>query len=125
MKLFSYTMLVDETRSKTMDIKAQSLYQEMQGMALQSKMGIGELPGLQENPSASNFAEMLGNALNTVNSMQKESKATSEAFEMGDPSLSLADVMVVKEKAGIAFEATIQVRNKVLEAYKTIMNMPV
>jgi len=33
--------------------------------------------------------------------------------------------MVVKEKAGIAFEATIQVRNKVLEAYKTIMNMPV
>jgi flagellar hook-basal body complex protein FliE len=33
--------------------------------------------------------------------------------------------MVTKEKSGIAFEATIQVRNKVLEAYKQIMNMPV
>jgi flagellar hook-basal body complex protein FliE len=33
--------------------------------------------------------------------------------------------MVAKEKSGIAFEATIQVRNKVLEAYKQIMSMPV
>ena len=47
------------------------------------------------------------------------------AFDMGDPNLSLADVMIAKEKSGIAFEATMQVRNKVLEAYKTIMNMPV
>ena len=44
---------------------------------------------------------------------------------MGAPNLSLADVMVMKEKSGIAFEATLQVRNKVLEAYKQIMNMPV
>jgi flagellar hook-basal body complex protein FliE len=57
--------------------------------------------------------------------MQLESKDKAMAFEMGDKSLSLADVMVAKEKAGIAFEATIQVRNKVLEAYKQIMSMPV
>ena len=109
-----------------MDIKAQSLYQELQSMAAQSQMGLGELPGLSgQNPSSANFADMLGQALNTVNSMQNESKDKTIAFEMGDKSLSLADVMVVKEKAGIAFEATVQVRNKVLEAYKTIMNMPV
>lgn len=108
-----------------MDIKAQSLYQEMQGMMVQSKLGLGELPNLTENPSASNFADMLGNAIEKVNTMQLESKDKSMAFEMGDKNLSLADVMVAKEKAGIAFEATIQVRNKVLEAYKQIMNMPV
>jgi flagellar hook-basal body complex protein FliE len=67
----------------------------------------------------------LGNAINTVNSMQLESKDQSIRFEMGDKSLSLADVMVTKEKSGIAFEATVQVRNKVLEAYKQIMSMPV
>jgi flagellar hook-basal body complex protein FliE len=33
--------------------------------------------------------------------------------------------MIAKEKASIAFEATVQVRNKVLEAYKEIINMPV
>lgn len=109
-----------------MDIKAQSLYQELQSMAAQSKMGLGELPGLQEqNPASANFAEMLGQALNTVNTMQNDAKDKTMAFEMGDKSLSLADVMVAKEKAGIAFEATVQVRNKVLDAYKTIMNMPV
>jgi flagellar hook-basal body complex protein FliE len=57
--------------------------------------------------------------------MQLDSKRQTMAFEMGDKSLSLADVMVAKEKSGIAFEATIQVRNKVLEAYKQIMSMPV
>ncbi|MFQ3235011.1 MAG: flagellar hook-basal body complex protein FliE [Paraglaciecola sp.] len=113
-----------------MDIKAQSLFQDMQSMALQSKTAIGEipdfnLPGIQSNPSADNFADMLGHALESVNSMQLNAKEQSQAFEMGDKNLSLADVMVAKEKAGIGFEATIQVRNKLLDAYKTIMNMPV
>jgi flagellar hook-basal body complex protein FliE len=108
-----------------MDIKAQSLYQEMQSMASQAQLGQGELLPLQSNPSSANFAEMLGKAIDTVNTMQLDAKGKTESFEMGDKSLSLADVMIAKEKSGIAFEATIQVRNKVLEAYKTIMNMPV
>jgi len=108
-----------------MDIKAQSLYQEMQGMAEQSKLGLGEGHGIQGNPSSQNFADLLSNAIGTVNDMQLESKDMAMSFEMGDKNLSLADVMMAKEKAGIAFEATIQVRNKVLDAYKQIMNMPV
>jgi flagellar hook-basal body complex protein FliE len=108
-----------------MDIKAQSLYQEMQGMAEQTKVGLGDANSIQGNPSSQNFAELLGKAIGTVNEMQLESKNRAIAFDMGDKSLSLADVMVAKEKAGIAFEATIQVRNKVLEAYKQIMSMPV
>ncbi|MDP5039633.1 MAG: flagellar hook-basal body complex protein FliE [Paraglaciecola sp.] len=109
-----------------MDIKAQSLYSEFQNMAAQSKIGLGDsIPNLQENPSSANFADMLGKAIDTVNSMQLESKEKTMAFERGDKSLSLADVMVAKEKSSIAFEATVQVRNKVLEAYKQIMNMPV
>jgi flagellar hook-basal body complex protein FliE len=44
---------------------------------------------------------------------------------MGDPNVSLAEVMIAKQKAGIAFEATIQVRNKLLGAYKEIMAMQV
>ncbi|WP_299074802.1 flagellar hook-basal body complex protein FliE [uncultured Paraglaciecola sp.] len=108
-----------------MDIKAQSLYQEMQGMALESKVGLGQPNVIQSNPSSANFSELLSNAIGTVNGMQLEAKDMAKAFEMGDKNLSLADVMVAKEKAGIAFEATVQVRNKVLDAYKQIMNMPV
>ena len=108
-----------------MDIKAQSLYQELQGMAEQTKIGLGESGAIPTNPSSQNFSELLSQAVGTVNDMQLESKNKAIAFEMGDKSLSLADVMVAKEKAGIAFEATVQVRNKVLDAYKQIMNMPV
>ncbi|WJG10606.1 flagellar hook-basal body complex protein FliE [Aliiglaciecola sp. LCG003] len=109
-----------------MEIKAQSLYQEMQAMASGAKMEIGPLtPQAEFNPSSKNFAEMLGSAINTVNDMQLDSKDKQIKFEMGDKSLSLADVMIAKEKSGIAFEATVQVRNKVMEAYKQIMNMPV
>ncbi|MCC2615144.1 flagellar hook-basal body complex protein FliE [Aestuariibacter halophilus] len=117
-----------------MDIKAQSLFSEMQAMASQARAEMTPIgnpmannldKAMDVNPSSSNFADMLGKAINTVNSMQLDSKEKQMAFEMGDKSLSLADVMVAKEKSGIAFEATVQVRNKVLEAYKQIMNMPV
>ncbi len=110
-----------------MDIKAQALFSEMQSMATQAKIGMPEIPSIQTNPSNSkeNFANMLSDAINGVNSMQLHAKSQVKAFEMGDPNLSLADVMVAKEKSGIAFEATVQVRNKVMEAYKQIMNMSV
>ena len=112
-----------------MEIKADSLYQEMQAMIAQANQpSIGnELPNPSQlvNSSQQNFSDMLSHAINNVNDMQLESRAMQKRFDMGDPNLSLADVMVAKEKSGIAFEATVQVRNKVLEAYKQIMNMPV
>ncbi|MBU3022206.1 flagellar hook-basal body complex protein FliE [Aestuariibacter sp. A3R04] len=111
-----------------MDVKANSLYQEMQAMIGQTRLQATELPQQSldgVNTSANDFSVMLKNAIDGVNNMQMESKSMQQRFEMGDPSLSLAEVMVTKEKASIAFEATVQVRNKVLEAYKQIMNMPV
>lgn len=108
-----------------MDIKANALYQEMQSMVSQVGGASETLTRIESNPGAGQFADMLGQALDNVNSMQQESRNLQTRFDMGDPNLSLVDVMVAKEKSGIAFEATVQVRNKLLEAYKTIMNMPV
>lgn len=109
-----------------MEVKAANmLYQEMQAMVGEIKPAPAPIQPNQVNGSGSEFADMLTTALNNVNGLQGASRAAQNAFDMGDPSLSLADVMVAKEKSGIAFEATLQVRNKVLEAYKTIMNMPV
>lgn len=44
---------------------------------------------------------------------------------MGDDSVSLSDVMVASQKAGIQFQATVQVRNKLVSSYHEIMNMQV
>jgi flagellar hook-basal body complex protein FliE len=122
-------MFVDaftSTLGAVMDVKANSLYQEMQNMIGQTRLQVNEPQQLNEiNSSSSDFATMLKNAVDGVNNMQLESRDVQKRFEMGDPNLSLAEVMLTKEKSGIAFEATVQVRNKVLEAYKQIMNMPV
>ncbi|MBN7820462.1 flagellar hook-basal body complex protein FliE [Bowmanella yangjiangensis] len=108
-----------------MDIKAQSLYSELQSLARQAGMDAAQAQPLISNPSSQNFGDMLKTALDNVNDLQFDSRNKQVAFDMGDTSLSLVDVMVAKEKSGIAFEATVQVRNKVLDAYKQIMNMPV
>lgn len=108
-----------------MDIKAQSLYSELQSLASQAGSGLADIQPNQINPSSQNFADMLGQAIRGVNDAQLHAKDMVEKFELGAENVSLIDVQLAREKAGIGFEATIQVRNKVLEAYRTIMNMQI
>lgn len=122
-----------------MDIKSNSLYSQMQSMSLQA-MG-NKQPAIDVdaigingtanntvgkiNESSSNFGDMLSQALNSVNDLQKDSGDKKRAFEMGDSSVTLGEVMIASSKSGIALDATVQVRNKFVEAYKEIMSMPV
>lgn len=112
-----------------MKIGANNLYAEMQALATQARKDVGAdqlaISPKVENPTPSTFGNMLNKAVDNVNELQHDAKAQAIKFEMGDQSVSLADVMIAKGKAGIAFEATVHVRNKVVEAYDKIMNMPV
>lgn len=108
-----------------MDIKAQSLYNELQSLATQAGSNLSDLQPAQINPSSQNFADMLGQAIKGVNDSQLHAKDMVEKFEFGVEGVSLVDVQLAREKSGIGFEATLQVRNKVLEAYRQIMNMQV
>ncbi len=65
-----------------------------------------------------------GKLLGAVNAAQGDASAASAAYERGDTS-DIAGVMLARQKSSIAFEATLQVRNKLLSAYRDIMNMPV
>ena len=47
------------------------------------------------------------------------------AFERGDPSADLGRTMVAIQKADLSLRAMTEVRNKLVDAYKEIMNMPV
>jgi len=120
-----------------MDIKSNSLFAQMQNMSMQA-MG-NKLPSVNAdatseisqnsvgkvNQSGSNFGDMLTSALKNVNELQADAGAKKTAFEMGDSNVTLAEVMVASSKSGIALDATVQVRNKFVEAYKEIMSMPV
>jgi flagellar hook-basal body complex protein FliE len=120
-----------------MDIKSNSLYSQMQNMSLQAignklpSVNADSIHGIagnnvgKVNDSTNNFGDMLTDALKSVNDLQKESGAKKSAFEMGDSNVTLAEVMIASSKSGIALDATVQIRNKFVEAYKEIMSMPV
>jgi flagellar hook-basal body complex protein FliE len=61
---------------------------------------------------------------NQVNATQQNARAMTEAYERGED-IPLTDVVLGMQKSSLSFEATLQVRNKVLKAYEDIMNMPV
>jgi flagellar hook-basal body complex protein FliE len=70
------------------------------------------------------FTDSVKGALQEVNSTQQASKALRTAYERGED-VPLTDVVMSIQKSSLAFEATLQIRNKVLKAYEEIMNMPV
>ena len=72
--------------------------------------------------AGSTFADTLTQALSSVNDAQSRSREIGEAYQRGEVA-DVAQVMLAREEAGIAFEATLQVRNKLLTAYQDVMRM--
>ena len=70
------------------------------------------------------YPEIAAKALQAVSNTQMESKTIKEAYERGED-IPLTEVVLSMQKSSLAFESTLQVRNKVLKAYDDIMNMPV
>ena len=70
------------------------------------------------------FFDSVKNALDGVNNAQQKSTAMTDAFDRGEE-VPLTEVVLSMQKSSLAFEATLQVRNKVMRAYEEIMNMPV
>lgn len=71
------------------------------------------------------FADALKASLDQVSNTQHKAEVLGQRFAMGDDSVNLSDVMISMQKASISFQATVQVRNKVVAAYQDIMNMQV
>ena len=75
--------------------------------------------------AAPDFASALKLQLDQVSGAQKNAEQLGQRFSMGDDSVNLSDVMIASQKANIGFQATIQARNKLVNAYQDIMNMQV
>ncbi len=95
-----------------------SLLQELQ----QAREAGGTTQAAPTEAPGGGFAATLENALQGVNSAQSRSSALTEGYERGEVT-DIAKVMLARQEAGIAFEATLQVRNKLLSAYQDIMRM--
>jgi flagellar hook-basal body complex protein FliE len=91
--------------------------------ALSHANSVAPATGVSESKPGS-FAATLESALKDVNASQNRAGELSAAYERGE-TVDIAKVMLARQEASVGFEATLQVRNKLLSAYQNIMNMPV
>jgi flagellar hook-basal body complex protein FliE len=70
------------------------------------------------------FAKLLKQGIDAVNTQQSKASDLAVKFERGVPGVELPQVMLEMQKSSVSFRALTEVRNKFVEAYREIMNMP-
>ncbi len=101
-----------------------SMLQTLRAHQSQASGGVQGLAQGQEGVQKSGFADAVRQMVSQVNEAQTASSSRVQAYERGED-IPLTDVVLGMQKASLSFEATLQVRNKVLKAYEDIINMPV
>ena len=101
--------------------------------ALQASMGMGVSQGAAVEQTGAveafgkveGFGEVVFDAIEDVNKQQSHAVSLAEQFQAGSTDTSAAAVMVELQKASVSFQAMTEVRNRLIEAYREVMNMPV
>jgi flagellar hook-basal body complex protein FliE len=82
-------------------------------------------PQQGEAGASVSFAALLKQGIEQVNQQQKTASSMAAAFERGTPGVDLPQVMIEMQKSSVSFRAVTEVRNRLVNAYQDIMNMPV
>ncbi|MHB0775318.1 flagellar hook-basal body complex protein FliE [Halomonas sp. WWR20] len=99
--------------------------QQMQALATQAAGQASQGTHIATAVGQGGFANELQASISRINQLQKSADAKAKAFEAGEPDVALNDVMVDMQKASVAFQMGLQVRNRLVTAYKDVMNMQV
>jgi len=71
------------------------------------------------------FQLVLRDAIRGVSDAQNAAQSKAQAYQLGDDKTTLEDVMISLQKANLAMQGMVQVRNRLVEAYREVMNMQV
>lgn len=105
-------------------METQLLPSNMQSMLDKINNLKSQAENLSNDNKHNNFSDMLNQALGSVNQLQNKAHDYVNRFEMGE-NLDLSEVMINTQKASVAFQALVEVRNKMVNAYQEIMNMAI
>ena len=75
--------------------------------------------------AGASFGDAMTQALKNVSAQQNESTRLQREVQLDNPTVSLEETMISMQKAQIGFQATLQVRNRLVSAYSEIMNMQI
>jgi flagellar hook-basal body complex protein FliE len=109
--------------------RIEAMIAQLKAAATRPQAGVNPLQ--VQNPAGTQaagkvgFADALKASLDQVNNTQQKAEQLGQSFAMGDDKVSLSDVMISSQKANIALQTTVQVRNRLVSAYHDIMNMQV
>lgn len=103
----------------------QSALAQMQTLATQAGGQAAKGQQVSTQVGQGGFAGELQASIQRINRLQQASAAKTMAFQAGDPNVELNDVMVDMQKSSVAFQMGLQVRNRLVSAYKDVMNMQV
>jgi flagellar hook-basal body complex protein FliE len=111
-------------------LQIQQVLAEMR--SLQSRVSgvadsVGSSPGTvpATGSQSVDFASLMKGTVDSIASMQNQATSMAQAYEAGDKSADITKVMLEVQKAGLAFHAMTEVRNKLVDAYQAVMNMSV
>jgi flagellar hook-basal body complex protein FliE len=113
-------------QSQVADLLSQIRAQQSRNDLVRNDSGtaLSQLIQNVDQSSSKGFGNLMVEALNDVNETTHASTVLKEAYEKGED-IPLTDVVLAMQKASIGFEATLQIRNKLVRAYEDIKNMPV
>jgi flagellar hook-basal body complex protein FliE len=114
-------MQIDAVLSQIRSMQSQVRGVAGQPNELAQAAGMGK--GVQA--PASPFANVLKQGLDQVSATQQRADQLATQFERGVPGVELPQVMLEMQKASVSFRAVTEVRNKLVNAYQEIMNMPI
>src|SRR5690554_769241 len=103
----------------------QSALAQMQAVATQAGSQVAKGQHVSTQVGSGGFAGELQASIRRINQLQQASNSQAMAFQAGDPNVELNDVMVDMQKASVAFQMGLQVRNRLVSAYRDVMNMQV
>jgi flagellar hook-basal body complex protein FliE len=69
------------------------------------------------------FGSILKSAVEQVSDAQQVATVKQQEFQLGESNMSLEEVMISLQKANLAFQGMIQVRNRLVEAYKEVASL--
>lgn len=84
----------------------------------------GQMQGVGTSQAIASLGKPLGSFLDSVNALQLQADGMKQEFATGG-NVELHDVMVAAEKASVGIELTMQIRNKMVDAYQEVMRMSV
>ncbi|TAK89947.1 MAG: flagellar hook-basal body complex protein FliE [Burkholderiaceae bacterium] len=87
--------------------------------------GSARAPSETAAPQSGGFSTALKGALDQVNQAQNQAEAMAREFQLGNPKVSLEEMMIAGQTANISFQTLVQTRNRLVNAYNEIMNMQV